>query len=91
MSSIREAARGEFSASLFWLGVSAIFDGLDGHVARRLNTVTRFGGELDSLCDLVDFGAVRVLIGYHQFRSVMHAAPKRASSRQEACAQSSAT
>ena len=76
MTSIREAARGEFTASLFWLGVSAIFDGLDGHVARRLNAVTRFGGELDSLCDLVDFGAVRAWPACCcQLRPVSHASP----------------
>lgn len=59
MSAVREATRGDFSAALVCLGASAICDGLDGHAARRLNAVTLFGGELDSLCDLVDFGAVR--------------------------------
>lgn len=59
MSAVREAIRGDFSAALVCLGASAICDGLDGHAARRLNAVTPFGGELDSLCDLVDFGAVR--------------------------------
>ncbi|KAG8463249.1 hypothetical protein KFE25_011246 [Diacronema lutheri] len=62
MSAVREATRGDFSAALVCLGASAICDGLDGHAARRLNAVTLFGGELDSLCDLVDFGAAPALI-----------------------------
>mmetsp|Transcript_30348 Transcript_30348/g.76041 ORF Transcript_30348/g.76041 Transcript_30348/m.76041 type:complete len:159 (+) Transcript_30348:2-478(+) len=64
MSAMRAASRGEFSGALVWLGLSAIADGLDGHAARRLNAVTAFGGELDSLCDLVDFGAAPTLVVY---------------------------
>ena len=40
-----------------WLIIAAmIFDGLDGYVARIAKTASRFGGELDSLCDAVSFG-----------------------------------
>ncbi len=42
------------SASLIFLAM--IFDALDGHVARLSRTTSDFGGQLDSLCDLVTFG-----------------------------------
>lgn len=58
MSAMREAYRGDFASALSLTCLSAACDGLDGHMARRLDAVSQFGGELDSLCDLVDFGAV---------------------------------
>jgi CDP-diacylglycerol--serine O-phosphatidyltransferase len=40
-----------------WLIIGAmIFDALDGYVARLSRTASKFGGELDSLCDAVSFG-----------------------------------
>lgn len=41
-----------------WLIIFAmVFDALDGYVARLSKTASKFGGELDSLCDGVSFGA----------------------------------
>ena len=41
-----------------WLIVAAmIFDSLDGYVARITRSASKFGMELDSLCDAVSFGA----------------------------------
>src|SRR5205814_8124369 len=34
-----------------------LFDMLDGYVARLSRTASAFGGELDSLCDAISFGA----------------------------------
>src|SRR4051794_38638220 len=34
-----------------------VFDGLDGYVARLSKTASNFGGQLDSLCDAISFGA----------------------------------
>ncbi len=36
--------------------LAMLFDALDGHVARLSNWTSDFGGQLDSLCDLVTFG-----------------------------------
>jgi len=36
--------------------LAMIFDALDGQLARLSNTMTDFGAQLDSLCDLVSFG-----------------------------------
>jgi CDP-diacylglycerol--serine O-phosphatidyltransferase len=41
-----------------WLIICAmLFDALDGYVARLARTASKFGGELDSLCDAISFGA----------------------------------
>ena len=46
-----------FFAASGWLVVAAmVFDMLDGYVARLSKTASKFGGELDSLCDAVSFG-----------------------------------
>jgi len=40
-----------------WLIIAAmIFDAFDGYVARLSRTASKFGGELDSLCDAISFG-----------------------------------
>jgi CDP-diacylglycerol--serine O-phosphatidyltransferase len=46
-----------FFAASGWLIVAAmVFDMLDGYVARLSRSTSKFGGELDSLCDAVSFG-----------------------------------
>src|SRR5438105_475801 len=40
-----------------WFVIAAmVFDMLDGYVARLSKTASKFGGELDSLCDAISFG-----------------------------------
>ncbi len=39
-----------------------VFDLLDGQVARMTGSTSRFGGELDSLADLVSFGVAPAMI-----------------------------
>jgi CDP-diacylglycerol--serine O-phosphatidyltransferase len=49
-----------------WLILAAmIFDFLDGLSARLLNSYSDIGKELDSLADVVSFGAAPALIVYH--------------------------
>src|SRR5207302_7831483 len=47
-------------ANFAWAGwfilFGMVFDMLDGYVARLSKTASDFGGELDSLCDVVTFG-----------------------------------
>lgn len=43
---------------------AALFDSLDGRVARRLNVASEFGKQLDSMADLVSFGVAPALISY---------------------------
>jgi CDP-diacylglycerol--serine O-phosphatidyltransferase len=43
---------------------AAVFDSLDGRVARRLNVTSEFGKQLDALADLVSFGVAPAIIVY---------------------------
>ncbi len=42
--------------------LAIIFDFLDGKVARKTNTVTNFGKELDSLSDAISFGLAPTIL-----------------------------
>lgn len=55
---------GSLERSAVAIIIAAIFDGLDGRVARKTNTATRFGVEYDSLCDLVSFGVAPAVMMY---------------------------
>jgi CDP-diacylglycerol--serine O-phosphatidyltransferase len=55
---------GNFSTAALWIFVSAVFDGLDGKVARMTGTTSKFGVEYDSLADLVAFGVTPGLMVY---------------------------
>ena len=48
--------QGYFGWVLFWVIVAAIFDLLDGTMARLLKAQSKLGKELDSLADVVSFG-----------------------------------
>lgn len=43
---------------------AALFDSLDGRVARRLNVASEFGKQLDLLADLVSFGVAPAALTY---------------------------
>jgi len=42
--------------------LAMVFDALDGSVARKLKQTSEFGGQLDSLCDAISFGAAPALL-----------------------------
>lgn len=64
LTSIRFAAEGRFETAVVFIVAAAILDGLDGRLARALDGTTRFGAELDSLADFVDFGVAPGLLLY---------------------------
>ncbi|AIJ05473.1 CDP-diacylglycerol/serine O-phosphatidyltransferase [Methanocaldococcus bathoardescens] len=51
--------------------ISIIFDSLDGYVARKTNTVSDFGAELDSISDVVSFGVAPAYLLYSNFESTL--------------------
>ncbi|NTW99850.1 MAG: CDP-diacylglycerol--serine O-phosphatidyltransferase [Geobacteraceae bacterium] len=55
---------GDYRTAAICILVSAVFDGLDGKVARATGTTSKFGVEYDSLADLVAFGVAPGLIMY---------------------------
>jgi CDP-diacylglycerol--serine O-phosphatidyltransferase len=62
------AIRLAFEQKLEWAVAAIVFaallDGIDGRVARMLKGTSRFGAELDSLADFVNFGVAPALILY---------------------------
>jgi CDP-diacylglycerol--serine O-phosphatidyltransferase len=44
--------------------IAAVFDQLDGRLARLTHATSKFGAELDSLCDLVSFGLAPAMLMY---------------------------
>jgi CDP-diacylglycerol---serine O-phosphatidyltransferase len=73
LTAIRFAQDGEFERAVIAVIAAAILDGLDGRLARALRGTSRFGAELDSLADFVDFGVAPALIlyfwGLHEIKS----------------------
>ncbi len=61
---IVSAINGHFLNAAWAVIISAVFDGLDGRVARMTRTTSHFGMEYDSLCDLVAFGVAPAIIAY---------------------------
>lgn len=55
---------GEYNLAAWLILISAIFDALDGKVARMTGTTSKFGVEYDSLADLVAFGVAPGLLMY---------------------------
>ncbi len=62
--SIISALKGNFLHSAWAIVFAAIFDGLDGWVARLTHSTTKFGIELDSLSDIVAFGVAPAVMLY---------------------------
>lgn len=60
------------SAEFYWhfdlaaiaIGFAAVFDGLDGRIARMTDTATLFGRELDSLADVITFGVAPAVLAW---------------------------
>lgn len=60
--SIIHALRGEFLVAAYAIVVAAIFDQLDGRLARLTRSTSKFGAEYDSICDVVSFGVAPALL-----------------------------
>jgi len=58
------AVQGRYELAAWAILAAAIFDMMDGRVARLLNAETAFGAELDSLCDMVSFGLAPAVLVY---------------------------
>jgi len=58
------AMNGRFEMACIAIFCAAVLDSLDGRVARMTNSQSAFGEQMDSLCDMVSFGAAPALIIY---------------------------
>lgn len=66
LTAIRLAYEGRLEQAVIAILVAAVLDGVDGRVARLLKGTSRFGAELDSLSDFLNFGAAPALV-LHSF------------------------
>ena len=64
LTALRFAAEGHFDRAVMAILASAVLDGIDGRLARALKGTTRFGAELDSLADFLDFGVAPAVTLY---------------------------
>lgn len=62
--SVIAAINGKYVAAALAIVIAAIFDLLDGKIARATHTTSKFGVEYDSLADLVSFGLAPGLMMY---------------------------
>jgi CDP-diacylglycerol--serine O-phosphatidyltransferase len=73
LTSIRMAIESRLDLALAAIAFAALLDGIDGRIARMLKGTSRFGAELDSLADFVNFGVAPALIlyfwGLHELKS----------------------
>jgi CDP-diacylglycerol--serine O-phosphatidyltransferase len=73
LTAIRMAFENRYVLALAAIVFAAILDGIDGRLARFLKGTSRFGAELDSLSDFVNFGVAPALIlyfwGLHDLKS----------------------
>jgi CDP-diacylglycerol--serine O-phosphatidyltransferase len=64
LTAIRVAVEGKLDLALAAIVLAVVLDGIDGRLARMLKGTSRFGAELDSLADFVNFGVAPALILY---------------------------
>jgi CDP-diacylglycerol--serine O-phosphatidyltransferase len=73
LTGIRMAVEGRLEFALAAIVFAAALDGVDGRIARMIKGTSRFGAELDSLADFVNFGVAPALIlyfwGLHELQS----------------------
>ena len=58
------AMNGRYDTACVAIFAAAVLDSLDGRVARMTHTQSEFGAQMDSLADMVSFGAAPALIVY---------------------------
>ena len=64
LTAIRLSMEGRMELAVAAIVFAAVLDGLDGRVARMIKGQSKFGAELDSLADFVNFGVAPGLILY---------------------------
>jgi CDP-diacylglycerol--serine O-phosphatidyltransferase len=64
LTGIRFALNEKWEDAVLAILIAAVFDVLDGRVARMLNIASKFGAELDSLSDAISFGVAPGFIMY---------------------------
>lgn len=64
LSGIRLAFELRFETAVVMVLIAAFLDGIDGRIARMLKATSKFGAQMDSLADIVNFGVAPALVLY---------------------------
>ncbi|MBW3097901.1 CDP-diacylglycerol--serine O-phosphatidyltransferase [Pseudohoeflea sp. DP4N28-3] len=64
MTGIRLAFENRFELAVMMVLIAAFLDGIDGRVARLLKAQSKFGVQMDSLADIINFGVAPPLVLY---------------------------
>ncbi|KAA0698192.1 CDP-diacylglycerol--serine O-phosphatidyltransferase [Neorhizobium sp. P12A] len=64
LTGIRLAFENRFELAVTMVLVAAFLDGIDGRVARLMKASSKFGAQMDSLADIVNFGVAPALVVY---------------------------
>jgi len=65
LTSIRMGIEGRYDLALAAIVFAGCLDGVDGRIARLLKASSRFGAELDSLADFVNFGVAPAFLVFN--------------------------
>jgi len=60
--SIYFSFQGQFLIAILCIFIGFFADTFDGPIARRLNATSKFGAELDSMCDIITFGVAPFML-----------------------------
>lgn len=64
LSGVRLAIEGRFELAVGMVLLAAFLDGIDGRIARMMKATSKFGEQMDSLADIVNFGVAPALVVY---------------------------
>ena len=64
LSGIRLAFEARFETAVVMVLFAAFLDGIDGRLARMMKATSKFGAQMDSLADIVNFGVAPALVLY---------------------------
>jgi len=64
LTAIKLGFQGSFERAVQLILLASVLDGLDGRVARLLNSDSKMGAELDSLADFLNFGVAPPMVLY---------------------------
>ena len=72
LTAIRLSTEGRMELAVGAIVLAALLDGIDGRIARLIKGQSKFGAELDSLADFVNFGVAPGLILYFWQLNELH-------------------
>ncbi len=65
LTAIKYTFESNFEMAVIMVLIASVLDGIDGPSARLLKSSSNFGAQLDSLCDLVNFGVAPAIVIYN--------------------------